>query len=199
MKRMTSLNQPQEIGSEFSISLEIFKLKDRNELENYLNLKKNRYMLFNSGRTALKFYLKEIYLKKKAGKVFLLPAYLCGSIIQPFKELKIPYRFYKINQNLEIDYQYLKQSITNSVGGILFIHYFGFTQNEIIKKLYPSLKRFGIEIVEDITHSILSKKTEEYGGYIFSSLRKIFPLPDGGLLKSNKASLPRHELNYGYN
>jgi len=194
---MISFNNPLEIGSDFSINLEKLKLKDRNELNKYLNLNNNKYKLLNSGRSALKFYLKEIYLKKNEKKVFLLPSYLCHSVIQPFIELKIPFQFYKINKNLEIDCTYLKNLISNSVGVILFIHYFGFPQNKIILKFYDILKKFRIDIVEDITHSILTNETGIYGDYVFSSLRKIFPLPDGGLLKSNQENLPNIELTKG--
>lgn len=195
---MLHYKKPREIGSEFAFSLEILKSKDSIEFNKYLNLKENKYILFNSGRSALKFYLKEIYHKKHKRGIFLLPSYLCGSIIQPFNELKIPFHFYKINKNLEIDHQFLKRLITDSVGGILFIHYFGFPQDKIILKFLDSLKSFGIDIIEDITHSILNTEPGVYGDYIFSSLRKIFPIPDGGFLKSNQGTLQNFELKQGY-
>lgn len=192
---MNPFNNPHEIGSDFSLNLNIFRLKERNDFIKYFNLKKNLFILFNSGRSTLKFYLKEIYNKKK---IFLLPSYLCHSVIQPFIELKIPFQFYKINKNLEIDISHLRNLISNSVGGALFIHYFGFPQNKYILKFYDILKSFEIDIVEDITHSILTNETGIYGDYAFSSLRKIFPLPDGGLLKSNRENLNNIEFHQGY-
>lgn len=187
-----------EIGGEFTLSSDILKLKDRNDFKKYLNLRKSKYILFNSGRSALKFYLKEIYQRKNKNKNFLIPSYLCYSVVQPFIELKIPFQFYKINKNLEIDISHLRNLISNSVGGALFIHYFGFPQNKYILKFYDILKSFEIDIVEDITHSILTNETGIYGDYAFSSLRKIFPLPDGGLLKSNRENLNNIEFHQGY-
>lgn len=56
--------------------------------------------LLNSGRHALEFMLMQY--ESIPSKIYL-PYYTCEVVLEPIKRLGIPYDFYHINGNLEID------------------------------------------------------------------------------------------------
>lgn len=142
------------------------------------NIHKNTfYYFFGDGRQAIKSVLLNNKEKLKRS-ICYLPAYLCYSILQPFLELNLNINFYKSSFNLK---PRLSSEIENSL--IFIIDYFGteFVSNE---KILDFLKKGNIVIL-DITHSILNKnrlKINHKNLYQIASLRKIFPIPDGGVL-----------------
>jgi phage pi2 protein 07 len=110
-----------------------------------------------------------------------LPAYTCETVITPFKELGLKINYFHHEDPLKALYN---KDIKNSV--ILFIDYFGtdFVSNKEIQEL---LENDNI-VIMDLTHSILDKsrfsiKHDNY--YLIASLRKIFPIPDGGIVYYN--------------
>lgn len=145
-----------------------------------------QYYLFSSGRAALKRLLNEINPESPV----LLPSYLCGSLLQPFIELDIPYTFYQVNYRFNIDTELLTKKLnTKNYSLILCIDYFGFVNTE----LFNVIRRVAgdLTVVEDCTHlSLVPALLGEYnyrGDYIFGSLRKTLPVPDGGFILKNKS------------
>lgn len=137
---------------------------------------KNTYIFVQDGRQAIKAVLQQI--RNVHEKKCYLPAYICHSIIQPFKEMGLNIIFYNHEHPL---IQNIDKSICDSI--ILIIDYFGteFFRTQEIKKL---LKQGNIIII-DITHSILDEKRRELcheGLYYIASLRKTFPIPDGAVI-----------------
>ena len=59
----------------------------------------SRCVAVNSGRHALEYILRGLNGQIKE---ILLPDYTCDSILQPIETLNMPYRFYNINEQLEI-------------------------------------------------------------------------------------------------
>ena len=136
---------------------------------------KNECLFIRDGRQAIKIVLQQI--KNVQEKKCYLPAYLCHSILQPFREMGLNIQFYDhthpLIQNIE--------NICDSV--ILIIDYFGteFYSTQKIKKLLAQ----GNYVILDITQSILDKtrlKLCHKNLYYISSLRKIFPIPDGAAI-----------------
>jgi len=139
------------------------------------NLYEN-HSFFRDGRQAIKAVLQNI--EEIKNRPCYLPAYLCDSIIQPFTEMNLNVNFFGHEDPLK---PILNMDITNSV--ILIIDYFG-TESVSNKEIRELLDRDNI-VIMDLSHSILdnnrfSIKHNHY--YLIASLRKIFPIPDGGIV-----------------
>jgi hypothetical protein len=118
--------------------------------------------------------------------VVLLPSYLCPSILHPFKSREIKYRFYKIDENLFVDIDYLISIIDDNVKAILFIDYFGVTQMKRLQPLLAILKSKKITIIQDIVQCLKITKDQLFGDYIFNSFRKFSPFEGSILLSKAK-------------
>jgi len=167
-----------EIGSDFELDLKILNNSNNNFL-NKENSKKNMLFL-SSGREALKYILK---LDINISDEILLPAYLCKSVLKPVKELNIEFQFYTVNKDLSINFEDLRNKITENTTHILVVNYFGKQHN--LKKL-KDLTNDKVMILEDITHTFFNKNIKDNSAdYQFASLRKWFSIPDGGLIQTN--------------
>lgn len=180
-KYVYSKNSPKnkpalEIGSFFSMP--DFDCRDEKKSAlHYLSSTSNSHSFFGDGRQAIKAALLKNF-KKIKNKDCYLPAYLCPSILQPFKELKLRINFYKHSPFLR---PLITDDLKNSL--IFIVDYFG-TELVSKEKLSDFLKKGNIVIL-DVTHSVLDKKRlnlKRKNLYLIASLRKIFPIPDGGIL-----------------
>lgn len=164
-----------ELGGDFELDVSQLK-KTENHIFNYLESYHTIYV--NSGRNAIR--LLRAALPK--GKV-LLPAYICESVIKEFRENGVV-EFYKINPDFSIDLEDLKSKIDEQVSVFYLMHYFGALQTESILEYVLEQKRaYQFVVVEDTTHSIFTKRCT-VGDYCVCSLRKWFPIMDGGVLYS---------------
>lgn len=150
-----------------------------------------------TGRTGIKLILQAI--KEELNGVFLLPAYLCSSVLKTFQEEKIEIAFYNINSDLSLDLKHLIQQVDIFYPkGILFINYFGFPVAPKVKEALLNLKQ-QCWLIEDCVQGSLVEPTHpvvgEIGHFSLTSFRKYLPLPDGGLVINNTqntlADLPR--------
>ncbi len=169
------------IGGEMELNLDL--LKPATDNNSWLF----QYDFTTSGRSGIKLALQSLNTRKP----FLLPSFLCDSIIQPFKELSIPFRFYRINEDLSIDISYIAHCKENyDLGGIFIINYFGRTYNEETISFLKEIKK-DIWIIEDYTHGSLVETrdsiTKSIGHIVISSLRKYLPLPDGCIVINNSS------------
>ncbi len=165
-----------EIGSFFTIA-DFDCRQEKKSVLHYLTKVPNNYCFFGDGRQAIKAVLLK-NLNKIKNKNCYLPAYLCSSILQPFKELKLKIKFY--NHFLPLK-PLIDDNLKNSL--IFIVDYFG-TEFISKEKISDFLKKGNIVIL-DIAHSILDKKRlnlKSKNLYLIASLRKIFPVPDGGIL-----------------
>ncbi|OQA55486.1 MAG: hypothetical protein BWY45_02203 [Euryarchaeota archaeon ADurb.Bin294] len=149
---------------------------------------RNNYLFVQDGRQAIKAVLRQI--KNVREKNCYLPAYLCHSIIQPFREMGLNIDFYNHEHPL---IQNIDENIRDSV--ILIIDYFGtefFRTEKIIKFLEQ-----GNSVIIDTTHSILNERRRKLCHedlYYIASLRKTFPIPDGAVIFHSHNNL---ELDLG--
>lgn len=149
-----SVTMTKEIGSEFH--------KMPTEFGRGFVLPRVGSLVF-SGRTAIESVLQKI----PSARSVLIPSYCCESMIEPFKAAGIDIRFYNVNWN-----DGLKISIDGSADILLWNNYFGY-RNE--------LPDFSGIVIEDITHSLLSKKQfHEHSDYLVASIRKWEPVLCGG-------------------
>lgn len=172
-----------EIGSEFEFDYESIMSKEPKNLEQELQL--TNYKLVSSGRCGIKQILLNLINKNDGKNEFLLPAYLCPSIAQPFKELNLKIVYYNILPNLTIDLEDLKSKLHKKTKCVYFLHYFGVLQPQHVISYLSEIKQRNICLIEDITHNFFSKRAD-IGDYLVGSLRKWAPLPHGGLVIVNK-------------
>ena len=148
----------------------------------------NRYLLFSSGRDAIKHSIKIMGLSDKDN--VLIPSYICYSAVEPFLRAKIRVIYFSVNKSLGIDLEDLFSKIDPYTKAILIVRYFGFTES--IEKIVDICKRKKIYLIEDCAHTFCQRneKTVRISGDLsIYSLRKIFPIPDGGALVVNNSDL----------
>ena len=147
-----------EIGGYFE--LELAQNKDK-------FLHEDGYLV-NSGRHALEFIL--LKLGERIKKIWL-PYYTCEVILQPITRLNIPYGFYHINLNLELEFLPELQE-----GEFIIVNnYFGI-KDEYVKFLAD---HYQDKIIIDQAQAWYSHELDDIKS--FYSPRKFFGLPDGGI------------------
>ncbi len=164
-----------ELGSDFELNLSGLSVKNDSI---YQYLQEYDTIFFDSGRTAARV----LNSKLKIGTI-LLPDYICESVIQVYRD-KFKIRYYHINRDFSIDFDDFENKMDDSVTIVYIMHYFGMIQeNEILDAIVSEKNKYGFEIIEDTTHSIFTK-SRTIGDYCVCSLRKWFPVTDGGVLYS---------------
>lgn len=120
-----------------------------------------------SGRTALDFIIRDI-LSHETMESVLLPSYCCHTMIEPFVRNGISVRFYDVyfEQGLQVD---IPEPRENEI--FYLMRYFGFRQIQGIDE--EKIRCKWTLIIEDATHSWLSKRDEQYlCDYSYVSYRK---------------------------
>lgn len=161
-----------EIGSDF--------WSEKNNLncnnKEFWNLGKDNKFVF-SGRTAIIYVLKNILESQKIKKVYF-PSYSCTSMCEPFESFGIQIEYYDVYFNNGLKYNI---NLDEECDIFFAMNYFGYSESNM-EKYVNHFKEKGAIIIEDITHSILSKKKFcEQSDYLVASLRKWFPIFCGGL------------------
>ena len=170
------------IGGEFPITVtDILNAQNR-------NFDAPDVYAYSSGRAALYQILK--FLKQENGitKVFL-PEYLCSSVLVPVKELKLEYAFYPIDELLELEDAAFR-SLYNNNTAVLLINYYGLQDLSQQIKAIRTIDEQAIIIEDDVQAYYEFKKPLDGVDFKFTSLRKTFAVPDGGLVKT-KYHLPQ--------
>lgn len=132
-----------------------------------------------SGRASIELALRDVLSRRNVRKVYA-PSYCCISMVQPFLDHGLELRYYDVTFEdgafrYDIDFDH-------DCDIVLIMNYFGFAvekTHEVIEKLHTG----GAVIIEDITHSLLSRPAYSTGSdYLVASLRKWFAVPAGGWL-----------------
>lgn len=166
----------QVIGGEFSVDLQ--RLQYRSCSQNSLD----GVYLYSSGRSALYHILLDVQKRYGISKVYL-PDYLCSSIVIAAEKSQMQVVFYRLNQHLDIDINAFPLN-DNEKAAVLIINYFG------LKNLRPQIEAIRtiskeIVIIEDDVQAFYAFYSPEIlSDYKFTSLRKTFACPDGGLVKT---------------
>lgn len=123
--------------------------------------------------------------KFETDSVVLLPSYMCPSILIPFKAEGINFRFYKVDEELFIDIDYLISIIDEKVKAVLFIDYFGASQLDRIQSIIAFLRAKNITIIQDVVQCLELNNNFLFGDFIFNSFRKFLPF-DGSIILSKE-------------
>lgn len=147
--------------------------------------------LYAYGRIALRDGLEILGCGR--GDSVLLPSYICDVAVEPFYELGIKVRFYRVLSNLQPDIADIGRKIDQKTKAILAVNYFGFPQG--LAELQGICQEHGIALIEDNAHGLLSRKDSRllgtFGDIGFSSIWKVLPVPNGALLLLNNGELAR--------
>jgi len=100
--------------------------------------------------------------------------------------------FYKINRDLSPDIEDIERQISRETKAIIIVHFFGFPQNS--SKISRICKKRNIVLIEDCAHAFLGKHELKNigttGDFAIASLKKFFPVIDGGVLLINCSKVP---------
>ena len=142
---------------------------------------------YSSGRAALYQILN--YLRQENGiNRVLLPDYLCSSVLVPVKALGLEFVFYQIDEGLELEQENLLKLYKGGTA-ILLINYFGLKNLEKQIKAIRNIDKKAIIIEDDVQAYYEFLKPLGDVDFKFTSLRKTFAIPDGGLVKT-KHNMP---------
>ncbi len=151
-----------EIGGYFSLELD--KSSNNKSLHSC-------GLYLNSGRNALEYILSSL---TKIDCLWI-PFFTCEVILEPLHKLKIPYKFYSINEKLE-----LKEDILLSENEyILFTNYYGIKDAYIIQLA----QKYTYHLIVDNAQALYALPVD--GIKTFYSPRKFVGIPDGGIVYMN--------------
>lgn len=121
----------------------------------------------NSGRHALEFILRQ--LNSNVKRIYI-PYYTCDSVLEPLYRLSLNYKFYHVNENLEIE-----ELPTLKDGDYLIANnYFGIKDNYMCELFV----NYGDKLIVDNSQAFFAP--ERLGMKSFYSPRKFVGVPDGG-------------------
>jgi len=181
-----------EIGGEFWFDPQV-ATGDRGGLPVFLaekfSPKNHDYFFTSSGRSACLLLLNHVQPKKKS---VMLPECTCETVITPFVHAGYDLHFYEVELDLDIDIEKWLLQYQNTQPGIVLLHpYFGFDTIACVREKYDEIKSDGCIVIEDITHSLLSRfPIPVEPDYYLSSLRKWTGIPDGGVLIDCSKNVP---------
>lgn len=166
-----------ELGSDFELDLSELSSKHDSV---YQYLQEYNTIFLDSGRSASR--ILNSVLKKGT---ILLPDYICESVLQVYQN-QFRMKYYHINRDFSIDIDDFLNKMDDSVTAVYLMHYFGMIQGkEVLAAIVSAKKRYAFTVIEDTTHSIFTK-SQTIGDYCICSLRKWFPVTDGGVLYSDQ-------------
>jgi dTDP-4-amino-4,6-dideoxygalactose transaminase len=140
-------------------------------------------ILFFSARYALFHALRALGLGP--GDHIVVPAYCCGTEIDPILAAGVGIEWCDVEASLEVTDPILEALREKRSRAVLLTHYFGF--DRLTEGLVASLRADRILLIEDCTHSFLSSDANgrplgQAGDAAVFSLRKTVGIPDGGVL-----------------
>ena len=137
---------------------------------------------FYQGRVALWFLCQHWQIKP--GDEVVMPAYNCGSEVDPFGAYGAKVILYRVDENAQMDYEDIKKQCTHKTRIVYITHYFGWPQQ--VSAIYQWCKERSINVVEDCALALFSRGSEGYLGTLADasifSFRKTLSVPDGAAL-----------------
>ncbi len=152
----------------------MIKYKDKKIIGGESELREDGFFSYitDSGRSSLRLILSCGLSNKR----FLIPDFLCGVILDIFKEFRVNYSFYKIKEDLTIDSESLKGKRFDV---LYLINYFG--QRRDVSRNIPR----DVTVIEDSVFLPVLEKPEKIKNWIgFNSFRKMSHLSDGSIIKA---------------
>lgn len=128
------------------------------------------------------------------GDEALLPAYNCGSEVDPYLHCGLSVRLYRVDRAGSIDWDDVAARVTPATRLLHLTHYFGFPQDVPVARRFCDAR--GLRLVEDCACALLSQEAGRSVGALADaavfSFRKTINVSHGGalLLRDPPARLP---------
>lgn len=153
---------------------------------------KSRLEAIAESRSIVKFFnaraaLFHVFLQLKTTRRsrVLMPAFHCVSMVEPAICAGLTVSYYRIDRHLQIDVQDVLAQAGEDVCGFVFVDFFGFAAN--VDVLLPELRRRGVAVIEDRSHSFLQSRPFGLAGgrgdFTVYSFAKLVPCGVGGGLR----------------
>ena len=153
-----------------------------------------RPLFTTAGKAGIGWTFKALGLQP--GDKVLMPAYHCMAMVEPLEWFGLEPLFYRLHEDLSIDYAGLEPQLDESCKALVAVHYFGFPQGG--NRLRDFCDSFGLALIEDCCHSFFGSHGGQpmgtFGDYAVGSLPKFFPLQSGGCVVSRRREMPKQSL-----
>ena len=148
---------------------------------------------YASGRTALFQILRSIESEYKA---LWMPDWLCHTMVEAVEKAGLEAHYYELNINFSATVEALDHSGFKDGDAMLMVNYFGLQDllltSKAIKEAYPH----SVVIEDDVqAYWYFAETDNPYADYRFTSMRKSFAIPDGGLVRTNHQMPEAHHPN----
>jgi len=147
-----------------------------------------------SGRVALANALSMLELQP--GDEVLVPAYNCGSMLEPILWHRLNPSLYPLAADLQVDWERLDAHVSRRTRVLLLTHFFAFPQDLLHAKEF--CRRHQLLLIEDCAHCFWGEsgglQVGAAGDLSIASTMKFFPGIDGGVLVSNHSGFPLSRL-----
>lgn len=130
-------------------------------------------------------------LRRNGRRYALLPAFHCPTVVEPAIRAGLTPRFYRINEDLSIDYRSFEDGLGQDVAAALVIGYFGFPPD--VSTVVGQCHESGVVLIEDCAHSFLNanptRLSGDRGDIAIYSFKKTVPSQVGGGIRRNSTSI----------
>ena len=155
----------------------------------------NSFRLYSSGRVALAGAFKALNVRRN--DEILLPAYHCESMLDPADWFQATPRLYNIHQDARPDLDDIASKIDVNTRAVVAAHFYGRLHDFSV--LAEFCKDRNIALIEDFAHVLVHPDgrwpNRIVGDFAIASLRKFFPIQDGGLLYMKRHDLEQPRSN----
>lgn len=122
------------------------------------------------------------------GASVAVPAYHCGTEIDPILERGAAVQFYDVDASLRVRPEALERVIDANTRAVLVTHFFGIPQEmDAVSRLCRDRHLY---LIEDCAHTLGGGAVGTVGDIAIFSPRKLLPIPDGGALRVNSKDAP---------
>ena len=139
-------------------------------------------LFVHRGRVAIWWAAKGLGLS--AGDEVLVPAYHCGSEVEPLVRLGLKLCAIDVQDDLSISVDKVAAAVTDKTRAVYVIHYFGVAQD--LAPLAQWCRERSLLLIEDCALALFSETdgtpVGNEGDAAIFSFRKTLPVPDGGAL-----------------
>ena len=122
----------------------------------------------------------------------LFPAYHCGLELDAILKAGVGVKFYPVNRDTTVDPEVIRANINGKTKAVYIIHYFGFPQEMV--PIVEICRQSGLFLIEDCAQAFYSCSGDRSigidGDLSIFSMWKTVPIPFGGALLVNSATLP---------
>ncbi|MBI5949490.1 MAG: DegT/DnrJ/EryC1/StrS family aminotransferase [Chloroflexi bacterium] len=151
-----------------------------------------RMHTFGLARTAIWYGVQVLGLRP--GDEVLVPAYNCGSEIDPLIQAGLTLVYYNVDEALDARSAEIAALITPRTKALYLTHYLGFPQKHA-RELAATCKSSGVTLIEDCAHGLFGRYEDgqplgTLGDIAVFSFRKTLPIGDGAALVLNRPDLP---------